>query len=151
MVTRKTGQGRGRVEGRVEVVWDGTQELRVWVGKRVVAFVQVAVDEGTVTGEDEVVLKLAVDNDGDGQRGGDLLGMGMALVRREGARERGQTGDAGGRGAGAHRAGRGRLGEGGGRGGRGRWAGLGWGEHGEKKREDKTDLVEGGGGRSGGV
>lgn len=55
---------------------------------------QVAVDEGTVTGENQVMLEFAVDDDGHGERGGHLLR--MALIGGECTREGGQTGNAGG-------------------------------------------------------
>jgi len=64
--------------------------------------VQVSVDKGTVVAQNQLVLEFAVDYDGHGE-GRDLLG--LALVRREGAGERGETGDAGRRRAGAHGAG----------------------------------------------
>jgi hypothetical protein len=86
--TGEIGQRRGRLD-RVLVVRDRTQILSVLplerVGERVVALVQVAVDEGTVVAQNQIVLKFAVDNDGDGERGRDLLW--LALIRRERARE----------------------------------------------------------------
>ena len=136
------GQRRGRLD-RVLVVRDRAQILSVLpfegVGERVVAFVQVAVDEGTVVAQNQIVLKLAVDYDGDGERGRHLLW--LALVRRERARERGETGDAGGRRTRAHGAGRG-VGDGRGGGGRGGWKGLGDVRESEED-ETKAYLVAG--------
>lgn len=60
------------------------------VGERVVALVQVTVDEGA---QNQLVLEFAVDYDGHGEGRRDLLW--LALIGREGAGERGETGDAG--------------------------------------------------------
>lgn len=83
---------------------------------------EIAVDEGKVAGEDQVVLELAVDDDGYGKRGRDFVR--MALIGGEGAGEGGETGDAGGRRARAHGTRGCGLSEGGCGGWRRGWEGL---------------------------